>query len=208
MSAAVKSPQAADPRPRLIYLHGFRSSPQSFKAQMLAQALAAQGRADDFLCPQLPASPAEAIEQVCNEIAPQPVDTLIGSSLGGFYATWLAERYGCRAVLLNPAIRPERDLARAVGTHTMYHSDAPFVFERRYLDELAALHSGGPSDPQRWLLVAAKGDEVLDWREMLARYPGVPTILLEGSDHGLSDFADLIGRVLHFAGFDLSQGQI
>ncbi len=203
-AAGQDRPSGADgDRPRLIYLHGFRSSPQSFKALMLEQQLAVQGRAGDFVCPQLPASPAAAIDLVLREIAPRPIDTLVGSSLGGFYATWLGERCGCRVVLLNPAVTPERDLAPAVGQPmTMYHSEAPFVFERRYLDELAALRCGGPGDPQRWLLVAAKGDEVLDWREMLARYPGVPTILLEGSDHGLSDFADLIGRVLAFAGFD------
>jgi predicted esterase YcpF (UPF0227 family) len=185
---------------RLVYLHGFRSSPQSFKARMLAARLADMGLASRFRCPQLPPSPAAAVALVLREIAPQPADTLVGSSLGGYYATWLAERCGCRAVLLNPAVAPARDLAGRVGVQRMYHSDDEFAFEPSYLAELASLEVAVPSDPQRYLLIAAKGDELLDWREMVARFPRVATVLLEGGDHGLSDFAVLIDRVLAFAG--------
>ncbi len=194
--------RASPGRGRLVYLHGFRSSPASFKAQLLAARLAALGRAGDFACPQLPASPAAAVRLVLDELAPCPRDTLVGSSLGGYYATWLAEHCGCRAVLLNPAIHPARDLAAHLGAQRMYHSDQPFEFEPAYLDELRALEVAAPTQPHRYLLIAARGDEVLDWREMVARYHDVPTLLLEGGDHGLSDFGvGLIDRVLEFAGF-------
>jgi len=187
-------------RPRLIYLHGFRSSPASFKARLLDERLRALGRGADFLCPQLPASPAEAVALVSQRLTPQPQDTLVGSSLGGYYATWLAERHGCRTVVLNPAVNPARDLRGHVGLQRMYHSDAPFVFEPRYLGELAALEVGAITFPERYLLVAAKGDELLDWREMVGRYPGARQIVLDGGDHGLSDFAELLDEVLRFAG--------
>ena len=187
-------------RPRLIYLHGFRSSPASFKARLIDERMQALGRGADFVCPQLPASPAEAVALVSERLLPQPHDTLVGSSLGGYYATWLAERHGCRAVLLNPAIEPARDLRGHVGPQKMFHSDAPFVFEPRYLGELAALEVGAITFPERYLLVAAKGDELLDWREMVGRYPAARRIVLEGSDHGLSDFAELLDEVLGFAG--------
>ncbi|ODT34070.1 MAG: esterase [Lautropia sp. SCN 70-15] len=187
-------------RPRLIYLHGFRSSPASFKARLIDERMQALGRGADFVCPQLPASPAEAVALVSERLLPQPQDTLVGSSLGGYYATWLAERHGCRAVLLNPAVEPARDLRGHVGPQKMFHSDAPFVFEPRYLGELAALEVGAITFPERYLLVAAKGDELLDWREMVGRYPGARRIVLEGSDHGLSDFAELLDEVLGFAG--------
>ncbi len=186
---------------RLVYLHGFRSSPQSFKARMLAERLAARGRGDRFACPQLPPSPAEAVEQVLREIAPKAEDTLVGSSLGGYYATWLAEHTGARAVLLNPAVDPARDLAPYVGELRTWHDDRPFRFEARYLGELRALRAGALRDASRYLLVAAKGDEVLDWREMVGRYPEVRTILLEGGDHGLTGFDALVEEVLGFAGF-------
>ncbi|HLS57078.1 MAG TPA: YqiA/YcfP family alpha/beta fold hydrolase [Zeimonas sp.] len=188
-------------RARVVYLHGFRSSPKSFKARLLAERLADAGLASRFVCPQLPPSPAAAVELVLREIAPQPADTLVGSSLGGYYATWLAERCGCRAVLLNPAVAPARDLAGWVGVQRMFHSDDEFVFEPSFLAELASLEVAVPSVPQRYLLIAAKGDELLDWREMVAKYRSVTTVLLEGGDHGLSDFAGLVDRVLAFAGF-------
>jgi len=184
---------------RLVYLHGFRSSPQSFKARLLEERLAGLGLAERFACPQLPASPAAAVDLVLREIAPGPADTLVGSSLGGYYATWLAERSGCRAALLNPAVFPARDLAGHTGVQPMYHSDDEFVFEPRYLGELAQLEAA-PSRLERYLLIAAKGDELLDWREMVAKYRGAPTILLEGGDHGLSEFSALVDRVLAFAG--------
>ena len=192
---------SATDRPRLIYLHGFRSSPKSFKAQLLARRMAELGRGADFSCPQLPASPREAIALVRDRIAPCAQDTLVGSSLGGFYATVLAEHLGCRAVLLNPAVDPAPGLAAHVGVQTMFHSDEPFEFLPEYVDELRALAFGAITFPQRYLLVAAKGDELLDWREMVKRYPGARHLVLEGSDHGISDFDQIIDEVLSFAGF-------
>lgn len=187
---------------RLIYLHGFRSSPASFKNQILSRRMDALGLGDRYHGPQLPPSPRLAMQQVLDMLAPTAQDTLVGSSLGGYYATWLAERCGCRAVLLNPAVDPVRGLAPWVGTHTMFHSDEPFVFEARYLDELAALAAGPITRPDRYLLIAAKGDELLDWRDMVARYPGAHHHVLEGSDHGLSGFESLADEVLAFAGFN------
>jgi len=184
----------------LIYVHGFRSSPQSFKAQMLAQRLQAAGLADQYACPALPVSPREAIESLQRQFRLTTADTLVGSSLGGYYATWLAEQSGCRAVLLNPAVFPVRDLASYVGPLRTYHDDQPMEFKAEYLDELQVIAVSTITREQRYCLIAAKGDELLDWREMTARYPGVQTRLIEGSDHGLSDFADHIDPVLAFAG--------
>jgi predicted esterase YcpF (UPF0227 family) len=185
---------------RLIYLHGFRSSPSSFKARMLGERLGAAGLVHRFVCPQLPPSPREAMELVINRIGPQPGDTLVGSSLGGLYATWLAERSDCRAVLLNPAVHPARDLHQYDGPLTMFHSDEPFEFRQEYLGQMRDLETERITRPERYFLVAAKGDELLDWREMVGHYPGARIKLLEGSDHGLSDFSDHIDEVLAFAG--------
>jgi predicted esterase YcpF (UPF0227 family) len=190
----------------ITYLHGFRSSPQSFKAQLLAARMREQGREANWWCPQLSASPREAVEQLLDLNAPlmqaitrqQPV-ALIGSSLGGYYATVLAEQLGCKAVLLNPAIEPARDLAPHVGVQTFYHSASQsFEFKREYVDELAALWPTHITKPKRYFLIAATGDEVLDYREMLARYAGCTLKLIEGSDHGISEFADYVSEVLAF----------
>ena len=190
----------------ILYLHGFRSSPDSFKARLMADAMTARGLTDAWACPQLPASPREAIalalgmarHRLANADSPREL-TVIGSSLGGFYATWIAEQLGCKAVLLNPAVNAARDLATQVGEHHMYHSGAPFVFLPEYVAELAAIHAPRITQSDRYFLVAATGDEVLDWREMRDRYAGCRQRIVQGSDHGLSDFADWMPEVLEFA---------
>lgn len=186
----------------ILYLHGFRSSPQSMKARMMGERMAALGRGAQYLCPQLPASPRLAMEQAQALIAGVPADELVvvGSSLGGFYATWLAERIGCRAVLLNPAIVPQLDLEPYVGVTTAYHSDAPFEFKREYIAELRALEVPHITQPGRYFLLAATGDEVLDYRDMVAHYGGARQQVIQGSDHAISEFADYIDDVLAFCG--------
>ena len=190
----------------IVYLHGFRSSPQSFKARLLGERMAALGLADQYACPALSERPSSAIAQA-EDLAGRCVAselTLIGSSLGGFYATWLAEHLGCRAVLLNPALRAHEKLRGHVGPQTAYHdASTGFEFLPSYLDELRALHVARITRPERYFLVAATGDELLDWREMVAGFPGARHKVIEGSDHGLSDFAGYLDEVLAFAGVDI-----
>ena len=186
----------------LLYLHGFRSSPQSTKARMVGARVQADHPDVTWWCPQLPPSPREAAELIQQGVAdwPRGQMAVCGSSLGGFYATWLAEQAGCKAVLLNPAIDPARDLTRYIGEQTAWHDPAErFFFRPEYIDELRALETGPITQPERYFAVIAKGDELLDWREMTARYPGAPLRLLEGGDHALSDFETAhLGAVLAF----------
>lgn len=185
----------------LLYLHGFRSSPASFKARRMAGWLATHRPDVTWWCPQLPPSPAAAWALVQQGIAGWPVNEMavIGSSLGGFYATAVAEATGCPAVLLNPAIDPARDLAPHVGLQTQFHApDQTFDFAPGFIDELRALTPPAITRPQRYAAVIAQGDEVLIWREMTGRYPGAHIRLLPGSDHALSDFDDHLPFVLEF----------
>ena len=184
----------------ILYLHGFRSSPLSTKARQLAARLAERGIDEPYLCPQLPVSPraaARLIEETAARAESQPL-SIVGSSLGGYYATWIAERVDCRVALLNPAINPDRDLAHHLGTQTVYHSDEQVEVKAEHLGELQELFAGPVTRPERYLLVAATGDEVLDWQEMVARYPDSIHCVIEGSDHGLSDFANIIDDVIDF----------
>jgi len=186
----------------ILYLHGFRSSPLSTKARMMGERMAALGRSAEYLCPQLPASPRAAFALALSLAEAQPADQLcvVGSSLGGFYATALAERLGCRAVLLNPAVWPMPTLEQQVGVSTDYHTGAPFEFKREYIAELKELAVESVTRPQRYFLLAASGDEVLDYRRMLAHYPGAHTHLIDGGDHAISDFAQYMAPVLQFCG--------
>ena len=191
----------------ILYLHGFRSSPRSTKARQLAARMKALGRGSEFMCPQLPVSPAEAahaIDALVSRLAAEDL-TVIGSSLGGYYATWIAERSACRAVLLNPAVRPDRDLTNHLGAQTVYRSDATIIVEPEFLDQLRALRVDAITRPDRYFLVAATGDEVLDWREMVAHYPNMRQRIIVGSDHGLTDFAAIIDEVMEFAGIASTQ---
>jgi predicted esterase YcpF (UPF0227 family) len=192
----------------ILYLHGFRSSPKSHKATLMAQAMQERGLASQWVCPQLPASPSRAlglathlIEQARDEHGVHPETDLViaGSSLGGYYATCLAETWKCRAIVMNPVIHAARDLATQVGEHTMYHSDDPFVFLPEYVDELAEMAVGKPAHPRKYYLLAAKGDEVLDWHEMADWFAGSHGRILEGGDHGLSDFEQWLPEVMDFA---------
>lgn len=195
----------AQPITHLLYLHGFRSSPQSTKARQVAARVstlnAAQPGRVNWWCPQLAPSPRVAMAEVAQHIATWRRDSMavIGSSLGGFYATWVAERQGCKAVLFNPAVDPARDLVKHLGEQTSWHDpNDKFTVHAHYLDELKALQCGRVRQPGNYFSVIAKGDEVLDWREMTARYPGTRIKLLPSGDHALSDFDQHLDEVFAF----------
>ncbi|WP_422843901.1 YqiA/YcfP family alpha/beta fold hydrolase [Acidovorax sp. M2(2025)] len=185
----------------LLYLHGFRSSPQSAKARLMAAFVAQHHPAVTFWCPQLPPSPREAMEQVAQGIAgwPGAAMAVIGSSLGGFYASWVAQHKGCASVLINPAVHPARDLARYIGEQTAWHDPAErFFFRPEFIEELRALDVSGQPAAGPELALIAQGDEVLDWREMAARYPQARQVVQAGGDHALSNFADYLPQVAAF----------
>lgn len=189
------------PTTHLLYLHGFRSSPLSAKARQMADHLARHHPSVHWWCPQLPPSPAAAMALVMDGVRtwPRAQMAVVGSSLGGFYATWVAHQCQCPSVMLNPAVDPARDLARYIGEHSHWHRpEDRFEFRADYIPELQALDLRGqpPAGPE--LAIIAKGDELLDWREMCARYPEAQTVLLDGGDHALSDFAAHLSVVDRF----------
>jgi predicted esterase YcpF (UPF0227 family) len=189
------------PTTHLLYLHGFRSSPRSFKARRMEAIVRDRHPGVTWWCPQLPPSPKEAMALVADGIRSWPgaAMAVIGSSLGGFYATWVAEQSACRAVLLNPAVHAARDLKRYIGEQESWHDpNQSFYFAPEYVEELRMLEGAEVTDPGRYFAVIAKGDEVLDWREMTARYPGVRIKLLDRGDHALSDFDAHVDEILGF----------
>lgn len=192
---------AASPTTHLLYLHGFRSSPASAKARLMAQAMAQRHPHVHWCCPQLPPSPREAGQNLLRLFANWPRETMavVGSSLGGFYASWVARQTGCRSVLLNPAVFPARDLARHIGEQSQWHApEERFYFQESYIAELQAMADQGAKAPGPELALISQRDEVLDWHEMQARYPQARRILLPEGDHAISDFALHLDTVLAF----------
>jgi predicted esterase YcpF (UPF0227 family) len=167
----------------------------------MARLMQAQHPEVSWWCPQLPASPAQAIDLLLQGTAAWPREQMavIGSSLGGFYAAWLSAHWGVPAVLINPAVHPSRDLARYIGEHPVWQDPAQSIFfEPAFVQELQELESLPlPARPATLALIA-KGDEVLDWREMLARHQAGQVRLIEGGDHALSDFDEHLPQILEF----------
>ena len=190
----------------LIYLHGFNSSPASHKAQVLKKHLAGLGFGHLYACPALPDTPGEAIRVIEMVIAGRDARqiTFLGSSLGGYYATWLAEKLDCRAALINPAITPHIGLATYLGTQKNLHTGEPYELTRAHLEGWRALVVER-IDPERYLLLLETGDEVLDWRAAARKYEGARTVIRDGGDHSLQSFPEHIGRILAFAGIGMGK---
>ena len=191
----------------LLYLHGFRSSPASVKARQVAAAVAAlpESRRPRLHIPMLDSAPATAIAEAAHWIAsnvevPRDALTIIGSSLGGFYATHLAERFGARAVLINPAIRPYEDLRPYAGAQTNMYTGKTFVVTQEHFAELQRLAVARITQPGRYWLMVQTGDEVLDHRDAIAFYGGAFQYVQGGGDHSFQHFDEQIPAVLRFAG--------
>jgi uncharacterized protein len=188
----------------IVYLHGLNSDPASVKARALGAAIAALPVAarPEYVVPKLHHRPAIAMRDVAawiDERKPAPL-TFVGSSLGGFYATWLAERYRAHAVLINPSVRPFTDLERYLGPQRNLHTGEEYELTREHFAELMALKVERISQPGRYFLLTQSGDEVLDWREAVGYYGGAWQFVQGGGDHAFQDFESQIPAILRFAG--------
>jgi predicted esterase YcpF (UPF0227 family) len=182
----------------LIYLHGFNSSARSHKAMLMARYMEERGLAAQYACPDLPPLATQAMREI--EKLPIDADTcVIGSSLGGFYATYLVEKRGGRGVLINPAIDPHVGLRAYLGPQKNLHSGEPYELTEAHLQEWRALYCERIT-PQRYLLLVETGDEVLDYRRAVERYAGAEQVVIEGGDHSLQSFPGLMPKILQFAG--------
>jgi predicted esterase YcpF (UPF0227 family) len=181
----------------IVYIHGFNSSPQSSKARLLHNRLAALGRVGEFVAPALPVSPHAAASLLRGIVSDYPAASLIGSSLGGFYATWLAEHFALRAALVNPAVRPYELLDGHIGRQKNYHTGEEYNFTMRHVAELRALEVEAIT-PERYLLLVGIADEVLDYRNAVAHYRGCRQIVVSGGNHSLDNFGDYLDAVIAF----------
>lgn len=186
--------------PVIIYLHGLNSSPQSHKAQLLKTRMEQLGKASAFCCPALPDQPDQAIRMIEDEIGRHDSAdvTFVGSSLGGYYATWLAEKHDLRAVLVNPAIRPHTGLRSLLGRQQNLHGGAGYELTEDHLGQLEKLFVRKVT-PKRYLLLLETGDELLDYRKAVKKYRGCKQIIVEGGDHTLVSFPEHIPRILDFS---------
>ena len=174
----------------LIYLHGFNSSPQSKKAIQTQQWLQLNSPRIKFCCPQLPPYASQAIDllrALIEKYLPQPI-YLIGSSMGGFFATCLAEQYNIRAVLINPAVNPGSGLHNWLGKNVNYHTGQHWIFEPEHIDEYLRLDPSKIERIENYKLLLQTGDEVLDYRKAQQRYIGCQMVIEENGNHSFVDY--------------------
>ena len=185
----------------ILYLHGFNSSPQSYKARMLHDYMKRLGMEERIVIPAIPPVPEEAIEllQHCaDDISKDDDLALAGSSLGGFYATWLAEKYSSPAVLINPAVQPHVLLKKYLGENRNYYTDQCWVLDKSHIEQFRRLTIDDITRPKRYLLMLQTGDQTLDYREALAKYKTCPSIIEQGGSHEFSDFEKHLDKILSF----------
>lgn len=192
--------------PLYLYIHGFNSSPLSYKARQLQHWLSGLNRPERLLVPRLPYSPAEAVallEALVIEHAPRPL-VLLGSSLGGYYAAWLTERFAplqpIRSVLINPSIRPFELFDLWLGENENLYTHEHYVLTTEHLQQLKALDCPQLADPSRYLLLTQTGDEVLDYRQGVEKYSGSLQVVTPGGEHGFTNFESYWPRIFEFAG--------
>ena len=187
---------------KLLYLHGFNSSPQSHKAQLVTQYMAERGCLDQLLCPQIPAVPEEArlfLEQLVEETLEDHHLSFVGSSLGGYYATYLAEKYSGTATLINPSVKPYETLKAYLGENKFYFQDAYWEFNETHIEQLETMKIESLSDEQRYLVLLQTGDETLDYREAELKYKNSRCIIEQGGDHSFVDLERFIPEIMQFS---------
>ena len=183
----------------IVYLHGFNSSPQTHKAQLMQRYMDERGLAQEFACPALPHTPRDAVRLIRSVVRDKAV-CYIGSSLGGFYATYMVETQGGKAVLINPAIEPHIGLAAYLGPQRNLYTGEPYELTKSDLAEWRELYVPAIT-PERYLLLVETGDEVLDYRQAVERYGGAEQLVIAGGDHSLRSFPEHLPRILRFAGY-------
>jgi predicted esterase YcpF (UPF0227 family) len=184
----------------IVYLHGFNSSPQSHKAQVMQRYMEQRGLAAQFACPALPPEADEALRIIRRIAKGKPRLTYVGSSLGGFYATHLVERDGGRAVLLNPAVDPHIGLRGYLGPQRNLYTGTTYELREEHLEQWRQIYEPEIT-PDRYLLLVEAGDEVLDYRRAVERYAGAQQVVVLGGDHSLRSFPEQLPRILKFAGY-------
>jgi predicted esterase YcpF (UPF0227 family) len=185
----------------LLYIHGLNSSPLSNKASQLSALMQSLGLGAQLRIPALHHHPRQAIAQLDAAIAELGRPLLVGSSLGGYYATYLAERHGLKALLINPVVNPHRLFDGLLGTQQNLYSGESWELTHDHVAALAELEVQPPQDPQRFQVWLQTGDETLDYRSAQTFYRACALRVQAGGDHSFQGFAEQMPVVLTIAGF-------
>lgn len=187
----------------ILYLHGFLSSPLSVKATQTREYLANQKKQYGFVAPELSNHPTELKTQLVATLDQYPQLLagglkVIGSSMGGYLATWLIEQYGGRAVLINPAVRPFELLAGYLGDHINPYTQKRFTLAEQDIAYIRALYQPAPNSPSSYKVLLQTGDETLDYRQAESHYAGADILIEEGGDHSFIEYERHLPAIVRF----------
>lgn len=185
----------------LVYLHGFLSSPSSYKASATRKWLLNERADIEYRCPALSSYPGQAIQTIRNMMAELKGHQvmLVGSSLGGYWSTWLAEEYAVRAVLINPAVRPSMFKPDFLGVELKsYYSDETCVLTDKDVEDLKSVYVEKVTKPENIWLMAQTGDETCDYRLSVDKYQGCRQTVEEGGDHSFQNYESWIPDIIEF----------
>ena len=188
----------------LIYIHGFNSSPQAYKANLMLDYLRNHGKEDCFYAPKLPFNPEQAMQMLVTQVGDLIVQYgkqrvfLVGSSLGSFYAAYLAERYHVPAALINPSVEPYVTLNRYLGENTNVHTGERYILTEEHAEVLQTYRVDPLSNPENYLLMVQTADETLDYRKAVLKYGECEQVVEAGGCHGFDRFNDHIPMMLDF----------
>lgn len=186
---------------KLLYLHGFNSSPQSHKAQLVSDFMREQHGLDRLLCPQIPVVPGEArvfLEQLVEKTLLNHQLSFVGSSLGGYYATYLAEKYSGSAVLVNPSVKPYETLAAHLGENKFYFDEGYWIFDESHIQQLQDMSIKNITQAERYFVLLQTGDETLDYRQAESKFKNSHCIIEQGGDHAFTGFERYIPQIMQF----------
>ncbi len=187
---------------KLLYLHGFNSSPESHKAQLVTQYLREKNCLDLLICPQIPVVPLEArafLEQLVEDTLQEHELSFVGSSLGGYYATYLAEKYSGTAVLINPSVKPYVTLSAYLGENNFYFEDEVWAFNEEHIQQLRDMDVETIAHAERYLVLLQTGDETLDYREAELMYKDAQCIIEQDGDHAFTNLERHLARIMQFS---------
>ncbi len=189
----------------ILYIHGFNSSPQSLKAEQTKAYLAINYPEVTFHCPQLATSPQAVIRQldsIIQQVADNSTWSFIGSSLGGYFASYLAEKYQRLAVLINPAIKPFELLADYIGQQENPYTGIVYHVTKAHIAELKAIEPSVPKfdskQKNNTLIMVQTGDEVLDYQQAVEKYQHCRLIVEQGGDHSFINFDKKLPTIADF----------
>ena len=191
---------------KILVIHGFNSSPLSLKAQLTIDYVAKHRPDIEVVCPQLLSTPNGAIEQLSSIIDSEPECQwyLTGSSLGGFFATFLAKKYALVAVLINPAVKPFALLEEIIGEQTNPYTNEVYQVTAEHMEQLKSFETE-VYDSKSFLVMVQTGDEVLDYQQAVAKYQQCNLVIQQGGNHSFIDFAEMLPRIMTFFNLDPSQ---